>query len=74
MRNDKKLFDMNDKLCMYYKLAMKILDVLSPKLGDNYSIIMNSGFTKIYSLLIDIYIIYDGRVGAALGLLARQYA
>jgi len=36
-------------------------------------IIMNSGFTKIYSLLIDDFIIYDGRVGAALGLLVRKY-
>ena len=73
MRNDKKLFDMNDTLCMYYKMAMRKLHVLSAKLGDNYPIIMNSGFTKIYSLLIDDFIIYDGRVGAALGLLSRKY-
>ena len=36
-------------------------------------IIMNSGFTKIYSLLVDDFLIYDGRLGAALGLLARGY-
>ena len=24
---------------------------------------MNAGFTKLYSLLIENYIIYDGRVG-----------
>jgi hypothetical protein len=34
---------------------------------------MNAGFVKIYSLLLDYCVIYDGRVGAALGLLARQF-
>ena len=34
---------------------------------------MNAGFVKIYSLLCDFCVIYDGRVGAALGLLARQF-
>ena len=34
---------------------------------------MNAGFVKIYSALLDSCVIYDGRVGAALGLLARQY-
>jgi len=41
--------------------------------GKYDDIIMNAGFTKIYSLLIDDFIIYDGRVGAALGLLVRKY-
>jgi len=36
-------------------------------------IIMNSGFTKIYSLLVDDFLIYDGRLGAALGLLVRGF-
>ena len=35
---------------------------------------MNAGFVKIYSLLCDYCVMYDGRVGAALGLLARQYS
>ena len=34
---------------------------------------MNAGFVKIYSLLCDDCVIYDGRVGAALGLLTRQF-
>ncbi len=34
---------------------------------------MNAGFVKIYSLLCDYCVIYDGRVGAALGLLTRQF-
>lgn len=33
---------------------------------------MNSGFTKIYSLYIDDFVIYDSRVGAALGFLVRK--
>jgi hypothetical protein len=34
---------------------------------------MNAGFVKIYSVLLEYFIIYDGRVGAALGLLARRF-
>jgi hypothetical protein len=34
---------------------------------------MNAGFVKIYSVLLDHFVIYDGRVGAALGLLTRQF-
>lgn len=36
-------------------------------------IIMNSGFTKIYSLYINDFIIYDSRVGAALCYLVKLY-
>jgi hypothetical protein len=34
---------------------------------------MNAGFTKYYALACDDVIIYDGRVGAALGLLAKEF-
>lgn len=34
---------------------------------------LNSGFTKIYSLMLDRFPIYDSRVAAALALLVRQY-
>lgn len=34
---------------------------------------MNAGSTKIFSLLLPDFCIYDGRVGAALGMLARNY-
>lgn len=33
----------------------------------------NAGFTKIYSLLLDEFCIYDSRVAAALGLFVRSY-
>lgn len=42
-------------------------------LGESIPIIMSAGFTKIYSLLCDDFIIYDGRVGASFGLLVRMY-
>lgn len=34
---------------------------------------MNSGFTKLYALLLPDFVIYDSRVGAALGLLVRRF-
>jgi hypothetical protein len=37
------------------------------------SLRMNSGFSKIYALLRDDFVIYDGRVGAALGLLVTRF-
>jgi len=39
--------------------------------SENYR--MNSGFTKIYALKYDDFIIYDSRVAAALGLLVVKY-
>lgn len=50
---------------------------LDPDIFDSTDVIdhlyMSSGFSKIYSLLIDNFVIYDSRVGAALGLLVRKY-
>lgn len=40
---------------------------------DGGNLLMNSGLTKIYSLMSDGSIIYDGRVGAALCLMIRRY-
>lgn len=34
---------------------------------------MNAGWTKYYALALPDFIIYDGRVGAAMGFLARRY-
>jgi len=41
--------------------------------GKSFDVVMNAGFTKIYSILCEEFIIYDGRVGAALGLLVREF-
>ena len=49
-------------------LAADVADEASPP-----SIEMNAGFTKLYALLLPDFIIYDSRVGAALGLLVRWH-
>lgn len=41
--------------------------------GRTEKIRMNAGYTKIYALLCNDFIIYDGRVGGALGLLVRLH-
>jgi hypothetical protein len=47
--------------------------IVNEYLFDENPYRMNAGFTKIYSLINDNFIIYDGRVGAALGLLVKQF-
>lgn len=44
-----------------------------PEVFDDDRCRMNSGFTKVYALLHPGSIIYDGRVGAALGLLVIHF-
>jgi hypothetical protein len=58
----------------YLSQVKKQLNPENVNLNDSFiSIHMNSGFTKIYSLLMDSFIIYDSRVGAALGYLVRIF-
>lgn len=73
-RNRQLIEDMGEEICDYFMWVKDNLNLTSTHLGDHQGIIINSGFTKIYSLLIDDFIMYDGRVGAALGLLGRMYA
>lgn len=40
---------------------------------NSYSPKMNAGWTKYYALALPNFVIYDGRVGAALGFLVRRY-
>ena len=60
--------------CDYFKYVIKVLEI-DNDLEDyiNTDIIMNSGFTKIYSLIVEDFVIYDSRVGAALGLLVKYF-
>lgn len=72
--NYSRLEEMGDEIVPYFENAINILDPSTVNIDDNLSsIIMNSGFTKIYSLLIDDFVIYDSRVGASLGLLIKQF-
>ncbi len=73
-RNKEIIMGMGDSIVQYMNSVSQRLKVSTSHIGDNEGIIMNSGFTKIYSLLIDDFMMYDGRVGAALGLLGRKYA
>lgn len=41
--------------------------------ADPHGMRMNAGLTKFFALACDASIIYDGRVGAALGLLVRKF-
>lgn len=60
--------------CSYFKSVINVLESDSDLEEYIYAdIIMNSGFTKIYSLIVKDFIIYDSRVGATLGLLVKKY-
>ena len=61
------------RLLSTYREGMRML---KPGIADDRGPFpgrFNSGMTKIYSLLLDDFIIYDGRVGAALGYLVSRY-
>ncbi|QBL10435.1 hypothetical protein E0Z06_13300 [Rheinheimera sp. D18] len=79
--NKQKLIAMKSYLAEYLSAVKRYFESTC-KLEKNYTvelgnrveeIRMNSGFTKIYSLLCDEFIIYDSRVGASLGLLVRHF-
>ncbi|MCB9235795.1 MAG: hypothetical protein H6581_29375 [Bacteroidia bacterium] len=72
--NYPKLVAKGDEIVQYYEDTIKRLNPETVDTEDDFGDLwMNSGFTKIYSLLIDNFVIYDSRVGAALGLLVRKY-
>lgn len=63
-------------LVEYLNGARSILRIEEFDLSQNInlgSLHMSAGFTKIYSMLVENFVIYDGRVGAALGLLVRKF-
>lgn len=72
--NQEKIEEINHEegLTAYLKKAK---DLLSRNFIENidYGIVMNSGFTKIYALCMDDFVIYDSRVGAALCYLVKLY-
>ncbi|WPC27233.1 MULTISPECIES: hypothetical protein [Pseudomonas] len=48
-------------------------DLAHPLLANRGQLRFNAGMTKIYSLLVDDFIIYDSRVAAALGWIVVKY-
>lgn len=76
-RNERKIKELGNSLIQYLEEAKELLNF--DGIRENYQtssgqiIYMNAGFSKIYSLYIDNFIIYDSRVGAALGLLVKRW-
>ncbi len=72
--NSTRILNLEEELVQNLELVVEKLNPEYVNTGNDHGeIIMNAGFTKIYSLLIDDFIIYDGRVGAALGILVRKF-
>jgi hypothetical protein len=73
-KNQERLAEMGDGICDYFSRAREILNLSETRLSNHEGIIINAGFTKLYSLILDDFIMYDSRVGAALGLMGRLFA
>lgn len=71
--NAGRIAELGDGIIHYFNYVKSTLNLDSFNTKSCGNITMNSGFSKIYALLVDGLIIYDGRVGAALGLLTRQF-
>ena len=72
--HNKKRVESTSNIIDEFKFTLSVFNDPNLDSGDNFdNIHMNAGYTKIYSLLLDNFIIYDGRVGAALGLLVRFF-
>ena len=68
------LRDLGGAALCTFRAASRLLD---PSYADTSRLdgvrYMNAGWTKVYALMLDGFPIYDGRVGAAMGYLVRQY-
>lgn len=73
-KNWDRVLSMGDGTCHYFIHIQKRLNISKVLLEKHDGVIINSGFTKLYFLLVNDFIMYDGRVGAALGLLSRLYS
>jgi len=71
--NKETILEMGDELCDYLKEVQLELSKLQINANDCNFIKINSGFSKIYSLIVNNFIIYDGRVGSAICLLVREF-
>jgi len=72
--NSNKIDKLDDDIVNYFENVINTFKS-NKALSEYYSdeIFMNSGFSKIYSFCMDDFIIYDGRVGSALGYLVRKF-
>ena len=72
--NAAKLRALGEEALPTFREASRLLD---PSPADTSQLddvrYMNSGWTKVYSLMLDGFPIYDGRVGAAMGYLVQKH-
>lgn len=72
--NYQKIIDMKNERCNYFiKVKENLERDESLDWYRNVDLYMSSGFTKIYSLIVRDFVIYDSRVGAALCYLVRKF-
>ena len=71
--NRERINGMGEDVCAHFRDIQEQLDLSTVRLNENHGIHINSGFTKLYFLLIDDFMMYDGRVGAAMGLMVRRF-
>lgn len=71
--NKERIIGMGEDICDIFRYAQGQLNLSTVRLKQDHGVHINSGFTKLYFLLIDDFIMYDGRVGAALGLMVRNF-
>ena len=72
--NKSKLCELDQKALPTFRKAALLLDPShadTSQLGEVHY--MNSGWTKVYALMLEGFPIYDGRVGAAMGYLVKRY-
>ena len=73
-RNKERLCELQDGALRTFSEAASLLDPAranTARLDDVHY--MNSGWTKVYALMLNDFPIYDGRVGAAMGYLVRLW-
>jgi len=74
--NKKRITNLSPNACAYLLAVQKRLAMDLPSheyFSSEIQINMTSGFSKIYSACVKDFMIYDSRVGAALGLLVRTF-
>ncbi len=71
--NKERILGLGSDICAHFRDIQDQLDLSTVFLNRGYRIHINSGFTKLYFLLIENFIMYDGRVGAAFDLLVRRF-
>lgn len=73
---NKKIIDLEPNISHSLKIRSAVLNLNEIDLDDvtlYEKIKINAGFTKIYSTIVDDFIIYDSRVGSALCMIIRDF-